>query len=123
MRTILCTLVIMFGFGPAQAAVECVGTTVDRVGCYADAQEAADKTLNANYQALMELIARTDAALAEQLRVAQRTWLKFRDQNCDTYDALDLVKGGFMRAECVINMTSDRAAELEEILGYAQQWN
>ena len=50
----------------------------------------------------------------EQLRKAQRLWIKYRDANCLYYD---LGEGTIARIEagyCMKDMTKTRAVELEE---------
>ena len=88
---------------------DCGVSTPEMVDCL-NAQTAQwDKRLNAAYKAAL------DAALPkqrEQLRVAQRLWIQYRDANC-TYYAMG--EGSIARVEaaaCMQRMTRARAEEL-----------
>jgi len=88
---------------------DCGVSTPEMVDCL-NAQTAQwDKRLNAAYKAAL------DAALPkqrEQLRVAQRLWIQYRDANC-TYYAMG--EGSIARIEaaaCMQRMTKARAEEL-----------
>jgi uncharacterized protein YecT (DUF1311 family) len=70
-----------------------------------------DKALNAAYD---RLLAKISPAGQSALREAQRTWLRFRDQECD-FEAFGS-KGGSVNSMavliCMARMTRTRTAEL-----------
>jgi uncharacterized protein YecT (DUF1311 family) len=93
-------------------------TTYDMTQCLEARAAFWDKRLNQAYQALTKMIATTpedDQARRrqEQLRDAQRLWLKYRAANCKFY----FLEEGTIRetdtAECDRRMTQDRAIELQ----------
>jgi uncharacterized protein YecT (DUF1311 family) len=66
--------------------------------------------LNAAYQAVLKI---AGTKQRDQLRLAQRLWLQYRDANCLYYD---LGEGSIARidaGECMRSMTEIRAKELE----------
>lgn len=89
------------------------GVTVTMIDCIAEETERQDARLNKAYKALM---ASLSAPRKKQLQEAQRAWLKFRDGNCDFYHDPD---GGTLARvsanDCVMNMTAQRARELEQL--------
>lgn len=83
--------------------------------CAAEAYQAADQQLNNTYQALTERLEANESAV-EQLRVAQRAWISFRDAECEF--ASKAVQGGsaepMVRNQCLAKLTEHRATALEE---------
>ena len=77
------------------------------------------------YQRLNRVYKQLQAKLAgdaqKALRAAQRSWIKYRDDNCALHSQ---ASGGTLRqieaGTCVMGMTRDRAAELERILSPGQ---
>jgi uncharacterized protein YecT (DUF1311 family) len=70
-----------------------------------------DKRLNTAYQEALKDA--TSPAQRDQLRAAQRLWVRYRDANCDYYG---LGEGSISRlnaASCLHDMTRSRAQELE----------
>jgi uncharacterized protein YecT (DUF1311 family) len=86
------TLVIVFALGGAFEAtaqeVDCNNqvTQMDMNDCAAQAFEAADAELNRAYGVAVDyarqLDAETKGGIEEQLRVAQRAWITYRDAAC-----------------------------------------
>ncbi|MCX4194759.1 DUF1311 domain-containing protein [Methylobacterium organophilum] len=86
--------------------------------CLGRAQEIADKKLNATYARAMKAISSEDNGKKwqEELRLAQQTWMRFRDADCGdlitdewhggtgTYPAI---------ATCLLGHTEARTAELK----------
>jgi uncharacterized protein YecT (DUF1311 family) len=75
--------------------------------------KAADAELNRVYN---ELASKVEANYRAKLKVAEVSWLKYRDDNCDYETAL--YEGGTMRpmvySFCLERMTKARTAELRE---------
>ena len=94
-------------------------TTVEMNVCSSQEFEAADKKLNQLYQ---QLQAKISTKQKQRLMVAQRTWIKFRDENCDY--AKGQFEGGSLAAStygyCRARVTQERIKDLE---GYLKQAN
>ena len=67
----------------AAPAADCAakGSQIEEDACNLKAYEAADRILNQEYQRLMLDLAKAPAC-RNQLRDAQRAWLRFRDEHC-----------------------------------------
>ncbi|MHC6227274.1 lysozyme inhibitor LprI family protein [Pseudomonas sp. X10] len=77
-----------------------------------------DDRLNQVYRQLM---AKLDTEQQKRLREVQRIWIKYRDGNCAFHGRLS--SGSIYRIEgamCELDMSRDRAAELERILNPEQ---
>jgi len=94
-------------------------TTLDMNMCSSQKFQAADQKLNQVYQ---QLQAKISTKQKQRLTVAQRTWIKFRDENCDY--AKGQFDGGSLAAStygyCRARMTQERIKDLE---GYLKQAN
>jgi uncharacterized protein YecT (DUF1311 family) len=89
------------------------GVTQGMVECMVAETKRHDARLNKAYKALMGSL---NPERQKQLQEAQRAWLKFRDTNCAFY--YDPDGGTLARVEandCVMNMTANRAKELEAL--------
>ncbi|MDF3870096.1 lysozyme inhibitor LprI family protein [Pseudomonas putida] len=77
-----------------------------------------DQRLNRVYKQLM---GKLDAGQQKSLRDVQRKWLAYRDGNCQFHVQ---ASGGTMAqlegGSCMMDMTRDRAAELERVLSPGQ---
>ena len=101
-----------FAFAGDQGEPEqgCDGGTPEMVVCLKAKTAYWDKRMNAAYQAVLQI---AEGKQREQLRVAQRLWVQYRDANCLYYD---LGEGSIARidaGECMRSMTEARARELE----------
>ena len=101
-----------FAFAGDQGEPEqnCDGSTYEIVECLKAKTAQWDKRLNAAYQQALE---DAQPKQREQLRVAQRLWIQYRDANCLYYD---LGEGTIARIEagyCMKDLTQARAQELE----------
>lgn len=86
------------------------GVTAGMIDCIGQELERQDARLNKVYN---EFMATLSAERKEQLRAAQRAWLKFRDENCKFY--YDPDGGSIARVAanaCVLSATAERAGEL-----------
>lgn len=94
-------------------------TTLDMNMCSSQEFEAADKKLNQVYK---QLQAKISSRQKQRLTVAQRTWIKFRDENCEY--AKGQFEGGSLAAStygyCRARVTQERIKDLE---GYLKQAN
>jgi uncharacterized protein YecT (DUF1311 family) len=69
--------------------------------------------LDAAYRAALQA---TPKAKQPNLREAQRSWLKFSSQNCEFFHNAETgTTPAEARAYCVMRMTAERKAELDEI--------
>lgn len=93
-------------------------TTLDQNVCSSQEFQAADRKLNQVYQ---QLQAKLNSKQKQRLTVAQRSWLKFRDESCD-YEA-GLFEGGTLAAPtygyCRARVTQERIKDLQRYLEQA----
>jgi uncharacterized protein YecT (DUF1311 family) len=87
------------------------GVTVDMLNCIGEETKNQDIRLNKAYK---EVTTQISPARKKQLQDVQRTWIKFRDANCNFYADPD---GGTMATvnsnDCFMSATASRAKELE----------
>ena len=93
-------------------------STVALSECIRAETQLQDQRLNRVYKQLM---GKLDAGQQKSLRDVQRKWLAYRDGNCGFHVQ---ASGGTMAqlegGSCVMDMTRDRAAELERVLSPGQ---
>ena len=63
--------------------------------------------------AYQETLKNLEAKQREQLRVAQRLWIQYRDANCHYYGLGEGTIARIEAGECMRSMTEARAKELE----------
>jgi uncharacterized protein YecT (DUF1311 family) len=89
--------------------------TADMVGCIGAEVQRWDRRLNAAYTVLMKSDEHS-ASVKDLLREAQRAWITYRDKAC-TADGELTAAGGTLgavsRSQCALQMTAQRAVELE----------
>ncbi|MFS8463399.1 DUF1311 domain-containing protein [Xanthomonas campestris pv. raphani] len=94
---------------------ECItnaaGATPAMLDCISAEHEYQDARLNMVYKAL---IAKLDGTEQSKLRDQQRQWIADRDEKC-YYDPDSGQAGRVDAAECRLDMTASRAAELESL--------
>ncbi|HEY2393484.1 MAG TPA: lysozyme inhibitor LprI family protein [Candidatus Angelobacter sp.] len=88
-------------------------TTADMISCFGQAWKKADIELNRVYQLSFKGL---DAKDATNLRKAQRTWVAYRDAQCNAeYGMWDGGSGAEpVRLQCLFAMTQLRTKELQE---------
>jgi uncharacterized protein YecT (DUF1311 family) len=90
------------------------GVTVNMLDCSADELRRQDTLLNESYQ---KLIASAAPQQREQLREAQRAWIKYRDTTCSLMQSFE--GGGTLSAVigsgCVLEETARRVKWLEDL--------
>lgn len=83
--------------------------------CSSKDYEREDARLNKTYEAVMSQL---DASRQAKLKDVQRSWLKFRDLQCD-YSAAQY-DGGSMRplifSSCLLGLTKQRNKDLKDML-------
>lgn len=92
------------------------GVTTGMVECIAAETKRQDVRLNKAYKNLMNTLS---ATRKKELQDTQRLWMKYRDANCKFYydpDGGSIVR--VMSAGCFMDMTAERADELENFLKY-----
>lgn len=93
-------------------------STLAMGACIQAETQLQDERLNRVYKQLM---AKLGAAQQKDLREVQRTWMKYRDGNCAFHGKLST--GSIYRIEgamCEMDMSKDRAAELQRMLSPGQ---
>lgn len=89
------------------------GVTFEMRECISAEYERQDLLLNRNYKALM---ADLTPERKKQLQTAQRLWIQYRDANCQFYaDPDGGTAAGVAAADCVLQMTANRARELIDL--------
>lgn len=88
----------------------CDGSTYEMVECLKGKTAQWDKRLNAAYQ---NALAAAQPKQREQLRVAQRLWIQYRDANCLYYGLGEGTIARIEAGDCMLRMTRSRALELE----------
>ena len=93
-------------------APSCDGSTPEMVECLNAKTAQWDKRMTLAYQQALK-----DAAPQqhEQLRVAQRLWIQYRDANCLYYGMGEGTIARIDAGECLRSMTEARARELEAL--------
>jgi uncharacterized protein YecT (DUF1311 family) len=92
------------------AAPSCDGSTVEMVECLKARTAEWDTRMTMAYQKALK---DAGAAQREQLRVAQRLWIQYRDANCLYYGMGEGTIARVDAGECLRSMTEARARELE----------
>ncbi|MFF7108738.1 lysozyme inhibitor LprI family protein [Pseudomonas sichuanensis] len=93
-------------------------STVAMGACIQAETKLQDERLNRVYKQLM---AKLEGQQQKDLREVQRSWIKYRDGNCAFHGSLS--SGSLYRIEgamCAMDMSKDRAAELERVLSPGQ---
>jgi uncharacterized protein YecT (DUF1311 family) len=92
---------------PAQS---CDGSTAEMVDCLKAKSAQWDKRMTIAYEKAMK-----DAGPQQhdQLRAAQRLWIRYRDANCLYYGMGEGTIARIDAGECMRSMTEARAGELE----------
>ncbi|MCE1114840.1 MULTISPECIES: lysozyme inhibitor LprI family protein [Pseudomonas] len=93
-------------------------STVAMSACIQAETKLQDERLNRVYKQLM---AKLEGQQQKDLREVQRSWIKYRDGNCAFHGTLS--SGSLYRIEgamCLMDMSKDRAAELERVLSPGQ---
>lgn len=89
------------------------GVTSDMLDCIGTETKRQDVRLNNAYK---EVLPQLSPSRKKQLQDVQRTWIKYRDANCNFYADPD---GGTMAIvvsnDCFLTATSSRAKELENL--------
>jgi uncharacterized protein YecT (DUF1311 family) len=85
--------------------------TVQLVECLEKKTREWDARLNNAYQTLLRELG---PERRQVLREAQRSWMNYRDANCHFYAIGPGSISKVEAAECIRNMTQDRALELEQ---------
>ena len=88
----------------------CDGSTYEMVDCLKAKTAYWDKRMTIAYQRMLHA---GEPKQREQLRVAQRLWIQYRDANCLYYDLGEGTIARIDAGECMRSMTESRARELE----------
>jgi len=100
-------------------------TTLDQIDCLDEQYKKQDEKLNAIYQKDLAKLSPEScqgfyAWHCEQqkqaLQKAQKLWVQYRDANCNIYAKGGGTIAGIQSTACFLNMTTNRAQELEELL-------
>ncbi|BBH44411.1 lysozyme inhibitor LprI family protein [Pseudomonas sp. KU43P] len=105
----------------SQAYTQCMdkaSSTVAMSACIQAETKLQDARLNRVYK---QLLGRLDSGQQKSLREVQRQWIGYRDANCRFHvqasgGTMAQLEGGM----CVLDMTRERAAELERVLSPGQ---
>ncbi len=89
---------------------KCDGSTAEMVDCLKAQTAEWDKRMTIAYEKAMK---EAGPQQHDQLRVAQRLWIQYRDANCLYYGMGEGTIARIDAGECVRSMTEARARELE----------
>jgi uncharacterized protein YecT (DUF1311 family) len=90
----------------------CDGSTHDIVTCVTQIYKQWDARVDAAYKKLLGM--EQEAVRTKALKIAQLAWLKYRDTNCEWYEAGEGTIHRIWGSECMRSMTACRALELED---------
>ena len=103
----------------AEDASSCGGTTYDMNVCLSKIYQKADAELNMTYSAALKELGQNYSGPkhVENLRAAEKTWIAYRDAECNAqYDLFEGGSGGPNEyLGCLIDMTKRRTAELKRV--------
>jgi len=89
------------------------GLHIEIIGCIDVEIKKQDRRLNTAYQNVMKYLANNRK---EQLKKTQQIWINYRNANCDFYaDPEGGTNAHLDAAYCVMDMTTQRAKELEDL--------
>jgi uncharacterized protein YecT (DUF1311 family) len=88
----------------------CDGGTPEMVECLKAKTAYWDKRMTIAYQRMLKA---GEPKQREQLRVAQRLWIQYRDANCLYYGLSEDTIARIEAGECLRSMTEARSKELE----------
>ena len=92
------------------------GVTSSMIQCIAQETNYQDLRLNKAYKVLKNTL---NSSRQQKLQDVQRLWIKYRDANCKFYYDPDGGSiAGVSSVDCFMNMTAERADELENFLQY-----
>ena len=94
---------------PAQ---DCDGSSIEIVECLKAKTAQSDKRLNIAFEKAMKA---ANPQQHDQLRTAQRLWIQYRDANCLFVGMGEGTIAQINAAQCLFNMTEERAKELEAL--------
>jgi uncharacterized protein YecT (DUF1311 family) len=87
------------------------GNTHDIVMCVGKLYKKWDARVDAAYKKLLAM--EHEAVRTKALKESQAAWLKYRDANCEWYEAGEGTIHRIWGSECMRSMTACRALELE----------
>lgn len=89
----------------------CSGNTYERVTCLSALYKKWNERVDVAYQKLLGT--QEDAKSKAALELAQKSWLKYRENNCEWYETGEGTIRRIWGSECMRSMTAARALELE----------
>ena len=95
---------------PGDPEATCDGSTYEMVECLKAKTAYWDKRMTVAYQLMLK---DGEQKQRDQLRVAQRLWVQYRDANCLYYGLGEGTIARIEAGECMRKMTEKRALELE----------
>ncbi len=114
-------LLYIVSFSYAYAADDCKNpqTQTDMNICSDLAYKKADEELNVTYKKALKILEGSDAAQIEKFKETQRSWIKYRDLNCDY--AVSGYEGGtiapLIYATCMTELTQERTKQIPQLFG------
>lgn len=101
-----------FAYAGDQGAPDqsCDGSTYEIVQCLKAKTAQWDKRMTIAYQRMLNA---GEPKQREQLRVAQRRWIQYRDANCLYYGLGEGTIARIDAGDCMLRITQSRALELE----------
>lgn len=116
---VLCSGVAKIGYAQTSQYKTCMdksgGVTVNMMDCNGAEIKVLDDRLNAVYKKIMAV---ADADYKTALKKAEQLWVGYRDANCQLHSqyAAGGSLGGILYGNCIVEMTSQRTKELQDLL-------
>jgi uncharacterized protein YecT (DUF1311 family) len=110
----LAAALVVPAFAADDSEKHCDGSTYEIVECLKVQTAQWDKRMNAAYQ---QALKDAEGKQREQLRVAQRLWVQYRDANCLYYGLGQGTVSSIEAGYCMKDLTKTRAVELEDKTG------
>lgn len=104
------TAAIVYAGDQGDPAQSCDGSTYEMVECLKAKTAQWDKRMTVAYQRMLKAV---ELRQREQLRMAQRLWIQYRDANCLYYGLGEGTIARIEAGDCMLRMTRARALELE----------
>jgi uncharacterized protein YecT (DUF1311 family) len=108
--TLIGAAAFAFAGDQSEPEINCDGSTYEIVECLKAKTAEWDKRMTIAYQ---QALKDAEPKQREQLRVAQRLWIQYRDANCLYYDLGEGTNARIEAGYCMKELTQTRAVELE----------
>lgn len=89
--------------------------TIEMLKCYTEEIAQREKTVDALYKQMMDIVQRDNTKIADSLRSSHESWLNYREKNCSFSGEVALTRRGFFSSYCHLRMLIEREKELKVV--------